>query len=167
MKPHCSIETLRENLSYDPASGKLRWKRQAGGRASGDVAGGWSYTGYIHVRVFGKMYQAHRIAWAIHYGEWPATGIDHINGNGADNRIENLRCVPQAQNNKNAKRRIDNTSGVTGVLWYKANRKWGAKIHHEGSYIFLGLFEKMEDAIAARKQAEVKFGFHQNHGRAA
>ena len=100
MKPHCSIEALRESLSYDPASGKLRWKRHAGGRASGDVAGCYSYTGYIHVNLLGKMYQAHRIAWAIHYGEWPVTGIDHINGNGTDNRIENLRCVPQAQNNK-------------------------------------------------------------------
>jgi hypothetical protein len=162
----CSVDVLRAALSYDAETGKIRWLRLAGGRGVGDVAGSLKRTGYVHIKFDGRLYQAHRIAWALHYGKWPASNIDHVNGDPADNRIENLRCVPQSENNKNAKRRKDNTSGTTGVVWYKANKKWGAKIHHDGSYVFLGLFDRMEDAVRVRKQAEVQLRFHENHGRA-
>jgi hypothetical protein len=161
------LERLQKALAYDPHTGVVTWKEDRGGRPAGSIAGSLKPTGYRHVRVDGRMFQEHRVAWALHYGEWPSANIDHVNGNPSDNRIENLRCVMQAENNKNARRRKDNTSGVTGVLWYKASKKWGAKIHRDGSYVFLGLFESMEDAITARKQAEAKLGYHANHGRAA
>jgi hypothetical protein len=162
------IERLREALSYDAQTGAVTWKEdRKNGKPVGSIAGSLNPTGYRHIRIDGRMCQEHRIAWALHYGQWPDGNIDHINGVPSDNRIENLRCVLQATNNRNARRRRDNTSGVTGVLWYEARRKWGVKINRDGKAIFLGLFANVEDAIAARRKAEAKLGYHENHGRAA
>lgn len=167
MNATAPISRLVEAFSYDPETGRVLWKHQTGGLPRGAVAGSYKATGYRHIKLDGRLFQAHRIAWALHYGEWPNGNIDHINGDPADNRIANLRCVPQSENNKNARRRKDNTSGVTGVLWYKARGKWGAKINHDGKPIFLGLYPSIQDAIAARRRAEAEYGYHSNHGRAA
>ena len=161
------IERLREALAYDANTGAVTWKEdRKNGKPVGSIAGSLKATGYRHIRIDGRMCQEHRIAWALHYGQWPDGNIDHINGDPSDNRIENLRCVSQAANNRNARRRRDNTSGVTGVTWYRARQKWGAKIMERGAYRFLGLFDDFEQAVSARKKAESELGFHQNHGRA-
>lgn len=162
------VSRLREALAYDAQTGAVTWKEdRKNGKPVGSVAGSLKSTGYRHIRIDGRMCQEHRICWALHYGKWPEGNIDHINGDPSDNRLENLRCVSQAANNRNARRRRDNTSGVTGVLWYKAQGKWGAKINRDGKPVFLGLHASMEDAIAARRLAEAEYGYHSNHGRAA
>jgi len=58
-----------------------------------------------------------------------------------------------------------NTSGTMGVSWYKDRKKWYARISSDDEVIFLGMFDHKEDAIAARKAAEVKYGYHPNHGK--
>jgi len=84
-------------------------------------------------------------------------GIDHINMCGCDNRKENLRLATSSANGMNAGLRLDNTSGVKGVNWHKAGRKWQARICINQKETFLGLFTDMDDAIKAREQAEIKY----------
>jgi hypothetical protein len=93
-------------LSYDPRSGNLVFTDTRYGAVEiGAVAGYMSKTdGYIRVYHRGEQYMAHRIAWALQYGDWPQHTIDHINKDASDNRLENLRDVPQAVNNTNKSR---------------------------------------------------------------
>jgi len=173
-----TIELLRDVFRYDEETGDLIWKfrprddftSQRGfsvwnKRCSGAKAG-WSNDGYRVVKVLGKKMQAHRVIWAIYHGKFPST-IDHINGNRSDNRIANLREVSVAENNRNLRVRKDNRTGVTGV--YPAPRKgaWRATIAFEGKDFQLGTFNEFSSAVEARKAAEIKFGYHENHGRRA
>lgn len=113
------------------------------------------------------LYQNHRIAWALHHGCWPDDQIDHINGNPEDNRIANLRAVSNAENQRNARRKCTNTSGVTGVSWHSRDHVWHANIREKGRLLYLGSFDSFDEAVAVRKAAEHEYGYHENHGRAA
>ena len=121
--------------------------------------------GYMTGRIFYKLYRAHRVAWALHTGSWPLHEIDHVNGKRSDNRFTNLRDVTHQENGKNCARSSDNQSGVTGVHWDKRRLVWLVSIKAEGVSKFLGYFENIEDAIAARVNANAQYGFHINHGR--
>ena len=57
----------------------------------------------------------------------------------------------------NANLSKNNTSGYTGVTWHKLSQKWQSEIRVDGKKIYLGLFINLEDAIEARKQAEIKY----------
>ena len=81
--------------------------------------------------------------------------VDHINGNGLDNRKLNLRLVTPHQNNLNKGRSKHNTSGYPGVSWHKGERKWQAYIQVNEKPIFLGKFVLKDDAIKARQEAEL------------
>ncbi len=70
---------------------------------------------YYRVLVEGKRYMARIIAWAIYYGQWPILEIDHLSGDGTDNRISNLREVTKQENAKNRRMNKNNSSSVTGV----------------------------------------------------
>ncbi len=99
------------------------------------------------------------------HGSFPKHQIDHVNGVRNDNRLSNLRTVTNAENTRNGKKRCTNTSGVTGVSWFKPNKSWGAYINAEGERRFLGLFKDLFSAATARKSAERKYNYHPNHGR--
>jgi hypothetical protein len=166
------IDYLRQRLRYEPETGKLYWlasenmpkswqARWVGREAFTSVEGRGSYKrGSIDCVLF----KAHRVAWALHYGEWPTEEVDHINGVRDDNRIVNLRVVSSQGNRRNTKRRSDNTSGVCGV-YRKGKSKWRALIVVDGKQKYLGCFGTPEEAAKARKEAEVKYEFHENHGR--
>ena len=174
-----SPEILRKLLRYTPETGDVYWierdqetmpvahrrdawnTRHAGQRAFHTP----STEGYLRGKVFGKFYSTHRLVWAMHYGEWPTSPIDHINGNRADNRITNLRVVPISENNKNSCRRSDNSSGSAGVVWCRTQRKWRAGITLAGKFVHLGRFKTIEDAVAARQSAQLQSGFTERHGR--
>lgn len=83
--------------------------------------------------------------------------IDHVNHKTFDNRKSNLRIVTVAQNNMNASKRTNNTSGTTGISWHKGVGKWRARINVNGKEVHLGYFDKFEDAVKARKEAEDKY----------
>ena len=122
--------------------------------------------GYRLVHLGDKYYKAHRLIWLLVYGEWPDNQIDHIDGDGANNRLDNLRQATNAENARNAKRNRKNTSGTTGVDWYKKAAKWRARVRFDGEEIVLGYFADKAEAIQARRDAEWQLGFHPNHGRA-
>ena len=83
--------------------------------------------------------------------------VDHINGNGLDNRRENLRIVTPQQNAFNRAIQTNNTSGHTGVSLVKRNNKWLARIGFNGKRIVIGTFDSYEEAVEARKMAEIKY----------
>ena len=120
---------------------------------------------YWRVDFRGKNFLSHRIAWFLYYGEWPKGKIDHINHDSTDNRIQNLRDVSQSENLRNSKKSIKNTSGVTGVSKSSTPGKWCAWIGDKSKRISLGTFKTFEEAVAARKQAEIDLGYHYNHGK--
>jgi len=115
--------------------------------------------------IFCTPYKAHRVVWALHYGEWPKGEIDHINGDPSDNRICNLRDVPHSKNQKNLKRRYKSKKPM-GVQWRSDVGKWRARITVDGQFVSLGYFYEKEDAIKAREIAERRYGFGPSHGRA-
>lgn len=89
--------------------------------------------------------------------------VDHINHNTLDNRKSNLRICTKYENNKNTRLSKNNTSGTTGVYWNKLKNKWQAGIKVNYKQIHLGYFETKEEAIEARKQAEIDyFGEYRN-----
>lgn len=130
----------------------------------GDIAGSLNTHGYVGIKVFGKLYLAHRLAYLYMLGETPDE-VDHINHIRADNRWVNLRDVTRSENCKNNSKRKDNASGVTGVHWKKRDSRWVAQIRVDKETLWLGQFVKFSDAVDARKNAEVLYGFHENHGK--
>lgn len=170
-KPLPSIEHLRQRLRYEPETGKLfrldcegmpqQWRTRWVGKEAFTSVGG---SGYFQGWIGGALHTAHRVAWAIHHGKWPTDQIDHINGVKTDNRITNLREVSNQQNQQNATMRKNNTSGVTGVYWYKDGKKWHAQIRVGKKRMHLGYFDTLEEAAAVRKQADVQYGYSERHG---
>lgn len=179
-----SPELLRKLLRYDPETGQLFWRARpvslfrAGHFSAEHNAAKWNTRyagkpttpslgseGYARCTINGRLYHAHRIIWALHYGEWPEGCIDHINRDRADNRISNLRVVTVAENNKNRSLQTNNTSGVAGVCWKACRSLWRAQINHHGEVLWLGDFPKRRQAIAARRDAERRYGYHENHGK--
>lgn len=130
----------------------------------GAPAGCATHNGYIMCAARGWRKQAHRIAWALHYGEWAPDGIDidHIYGDRTNNAPSNLRLATRSQNNYNAKKRKDNTSGLRGVSYDKGRGKWDARLSTEGKVYRLGRFPTPEAAKAAydRKAAELRGEYH-------
>lgn len=167
---------LRSLFDYDSGSGKLVWRSRPldhfanatawkiwNARFPGKDAGYHKGDGYFEVGICGCSYPVHRVIWLREYGELPKQ-IDHINGDGADNRLENLRNVDNATNLRNQSLRRTNKSGVMGVC-FRSDGVWRAEIGVGGKRINLGSFKRKSDAIKARLQAEQRFGFHSNHGR--
>lgn len=84
--------------------------------------------------------------------------IDHINGNKSDNRLCNLRVASRSQNNINRVRiSNNNTSGFTGVSYRKNKDDYKAYISYKGRQISLGIYKTLEEAVKARKEAEIKY----------
>jgi len=175
-------EELRNIFRYDRAAGKLyRLRRPIAGfragrlgqevnarrwntRFEGKMVDNVNDCGYIGVTVNYKPLLVHRIIWAMHYGKWPENEIDHINHDRSDNRIVNLREVTRTQNGRNQSMFTNNTSGYTGVIFRKRTNKWRAQIKVGGVKTHLGYFNCITAAAIARKKAEIKYGFHINHG---
>lgn len=159
------IEELKRLFHYDPETGSLTWKIRRQRMRVGDEAGFVQSSGYRRVKVNASNFKGHRICYAIFHGVDPyPMEVDHINHNRSDNRIQNLRLVSHRENGKNQKKHAHNTSGYAGVSWRKQNKKWHARITVNGKKKHLGYFTNKSDAIAARRAAEEKYNFHENHG---
>lgn len=152
------IEELRRLFHFDPLTGGIvtATKRKKGHPAGVRVDGNLSSKGRRRVKIHNVCYEAHRVAWALHYGWWPQTFLDHANGDPTDNRIANIREASPLQNRANSKKQMRNTSGYKGVVWNKARKKWQAEIGARGKLKYLGLFPTAEGAHAAYTRAAVK-----------
>lgn len=152
---------------FEYIEGKLYWKIKPARRVEiGDLAGNPTSEGYLQIVYRGNRTTVHRIVWFMHNGNIPKDmELDHINHIRDDNRIENLRLVTKAVNAKNRRMNAKNTSGVSGVSWQTAKKKWISQIQVNGKNIYLGRFKNFDDAVKARKAAELTHGFHANHGK--
>lgn len=167
-----SIDKILSLISYDPETGEVVWKERQGDQSfntlrAGKPAGNIhrpikSKTDYMRIRVMSVLYPMHRVAWAAHYGEWPTGSIDHIDGNGLNNRIENLRDVTSRENSINCRMSSNNTTGVNGV-WRNAHG-FVAEIMVNRKKISLGSYGTIGEARAARLAADKLYGFYHAHG---
>lgn len=157
-------ERLKQALWLDPESGRFFWNEKVRGIKIGTEAGSFDAHGYGQIRIDRQIYKEHRLVWFYVTGQWPAGQIDHVNHQRRDNRFENLREVDNAGNHKNRPMQRNNTSGFVGVSFCRRIRMYSAYITSEGRRINLGNFKSLDDAVAARVEANKSFGFHENHG---
>ena len=157
------LEELKEHFDYNPDTGIIIWKKkQKHWKVEiGQEAGCFTTNGskkYRTITSKGIKYKTHRIAYYMYHGIDPKNNdIDHEDGNGLNNKINNLRLATRSDNCKNRSMNENNTSGVTGVTWVKQAQKWRARIMIDYKSIVLGSYINKEDAIQTRIEAEKKY----------
>lgn len=164
-------EYLKQRLHYDSETGVFAWRALLGttrgdrsfnmrfaGKRAGYV---WTYkksrTKYRSIHIFGKTLQEHRLAFLYMTGNFPSTGIDHIDGNGLNNSWTNLRQANQSQNKANGRLNLNNSTGFKGVSFYKKTNKYKAQIYVRRRNIHLGYFVTARQAAMAYRNAALKF----------
>lgn len=176
---------VEDALRYDKVTGKLYWREDRprdtflnettykcylsrnAGKEAGCVSRNKYGGAYLMVRLNGVLYTGHKLAWYFIHGEFPSSDIDHEDGNGLNNKPENLLlCDGSAViNARNQKLRSTNTSGYNGVSHCR-NGKWRAYGVEGGRWKSLGTYHLKEDALEARKQWEKEEGnFSDRHGK--
>lgn len=167
-------EELRQLLRYEPETGKLYWKSRPvsmfedGKYPAERICKSWNNrfsgkealaaekdSGHLGGTVFWHPLMAHRVAWAIYYGEWPDQDIDHANCDPRDNRITNIRLSDKSKNGSNRALQSNNTSGYKGVS--RSGSRWMARIGFGTERIYLGKFSSAEEAHEAYCRASVKY----------
>lgn len=180
---------LHEAIDYNKETGLFTWKvdrplehfKSKGAhnvylsRFAGKAAGYASKYGtkglyYLQIRISGKLFLGHRLAWFYINGVWPEKLLDHEDGNGLNNKYENLRDATPVSNGRNCGLSSNNKSGVNGVYWNKANCKWVAEGHYTEDGIHkktgLGSYSDLEDARLAREKWQDEQGdFTERHGK--
>jgi hypothetical protein len=151
------VDTLRERLEYNPETGDLRWRKHRWPKRVGAIADHQTRAGYRIVVINGENYCAHRIIWRLHTGEYLPDGmvIDHINHDPGDNRLCNLRLVTLSENTYNTTQNNVLTPDTSrrGIMQTKGDR-WKVQINHEGRKLYLGTYDTLPEAIAARTGGE-------------
>jgi hypothetical protein len=144
-------------LDYDPDTGVFRWAvaGRDGPGTKGSVAGAASKR-YWQITIDGRKYLAHRLAFLYMTGKWPPVHVDHIDGNGFNNRFNNLRLATPSQNHGNRRVRRDSASGITGVMYIAPRKKWWATIRVAGRLRHLGYFGTAQEAAEARNRSAVE-----------
>ena len=145
---------LNEVLFYNFETGNFHWKITPKNHIKVGQIAGKIEKGYVRIKIDGKLYRAHRLAWLYVYGEFPDEQIDHINGIRGDNRIENLRKCNNAQNQQNKIIKNNNKCNATGVDFMKG--LFRARISVNKKSILLGLFKDVEKAKSAYLEAKQK-----------
>lgn len=177
--PALSQEVLKELLDYDLITGVFTWLERSRKHFSSDrtcrswntkfkgkVAGHVGKDKYRYISILGHTHLAHRLVFLYMTGSYPPYDVDHEDGNCDDNRWHKIHAATPAENGKNRRIPTTNTSGHMGVCWQKSCNKWAARITANGKSKHLGSFADIEDAITARKAANIEHGYHSNHGRA-
>ena len=184
-KPILTPEMLRKLLRYEPDTGMLFWRVRPvemfddGKKHTAEHICKWwnahyagaealkavNSNGYKTGHIFNIIYRSQRVIWAMETGTWP-NEIDHIDHDRTNNRFENLRAATRQENTRNKSLGVANTSGIIGVHWDKRRQKWRATIGIDWKHKHLGWFTNKAEAAVVRKAAEIKHGFHPNHGRA-
>lgn len=159
MKEPFSADFLRSVLHYDPETGVFTWlhrpdhPRKWNSRYAGTRAGSFSH-GYRAIQVQGRAgFRASRLAWLYMTGEWPKVQVDHEDLDRSNDVWSNLRLATNAQNSQNKRAQSNNTHGNRGITRHGVNG-WRARITAFGTVHELGYYDKLEQAIAARAEAE-------------
>lgn len=151
-------EYLKSIIHYDPETGLFSWLQSTSFRIKiGDIAGSKTIHNYLVIRINGKIYYAHRLAFLYVTGEWPEKHVDHIDLNRTNNKWLNIRPSTVSENHGNMNKHIDNTSGHKGVWFNKLRNTWNAQIMVKGKRYNLGVYENKEDAAKAYEEAAIKY----------
>lgn len=155
MRQTLTAERARELFDYDAETGVLLRKvRERRNKKNCDCVT-LRPDGYFVTWADGTLYRTHRLAWLIVHGRWPAAQLDHINGDRADNRLQNLREASDAENLQNLhSAHKDSSTKLLGVT--KNHRRWMAMISLQGSRNYLGTFDTPEEAHAAYLAAKAQ-----------
>lgn len=146
---------VAELLACDVATGIVTRRVAVGNRKAGEEIRTETGDGYYRVGIDGRDYLLHRVVWCLYFGAWPTGVLDHINGDGRDNRIANLRDVDQTINLLNQKKRRASASGIAGVDRLPSGKhraRLKAARRRVGAH--LGTFVTAEAASAAYEQAK-------------
>jgi hypothetical protein len=151
----------------------LYWKERPA-YSSVDIskpAGTINNRGYRVIKIKGKHYQAHRLIYQMFNEQWDITdtsqdnSVDHADRDKLNNNIDNLRVATSSQQQHNTGKYNNNTSGTTGVDWYKRHKKWRVRVMLNNKYHYGGYFVNKADAIAkATQMREELHGEFANHG---
>jgi hypothetical protein len=152
--PLPSLAKLNDLLDYDPETGLFTWKKTSSNRAvAGSIAGTLHRSGYPMIKINGKRYRSHRLAYKMFYGSDPVDQVDHIDCDKSNNKIANLRDATRSQNQKNRGAQKNNTSGFKGVSYLSKRKRWLAQIWYNHKKIYLGSYKTKEDAASAYEKA--------------
>lgn len=136
---NAEIELIKSKVEFDPDTGMFR-RTWLNGNKGEWTKGSKRSNGYRAICVDRKSMLAHRVAYAIHFGEFPDGLIDHINGDRSDNRISNLRVVDHAENMKNRTVIYNRKKKFKGCYFDKDKNKWRAAARIEKKIYLLGNF---------------------------
>ena len=139
---------IREVL--EDKDGVLYWRK------TGKKAGTLHRTGYVQISLGRKLYNAHRLMFMLHHG-WVPEVIDHVDGDRANNQIDNLRPATWSQNLQNMKLRPNNKSGCKNVSWSASKKKWVVQLSINGRQTNLGRFDDLEFADLVATEARDKY----------
>ncbi|HAT3754821.1 TPA: HNH endonuclease [Citrobacter amalonaticus] len=159
------INYLKSRIDYCPLTGNFKWKLRARESFTSErLFKSWNtqFCGkdcgsmtnkYLTIRIDNSLYYCHRLAWAIYYGEWPESDVDHINMDKTDNRIANLRLSTSGQNMSNMGATKANKSGFIGVFWAKREGRWVSGITINYKFKYLGYYDDPVEAALAYNDA--------------
>lgn len=137
-------------FDYNPQTGDLVWKAAESNRIKiGDAAGAVARNGRRYIGIDGERHMAHRLVWLHQKGCWPSENLTPENGDYLDTRIENLVEQTARETVINGRVRSTNKSGVKGVWFDKAKKKWAAQSVHNYRTTFHGYHDTIELAQAA------------------
>ena len=176
-----SASDLKEIFDYNPDTGVVtylsrprrffktdfyfkRWNTIYAGRVASRRGVSGTTKDYIYASVNQKHVVCHRIAFACMTGEIPEM-VDHIDGDGTNNKWSNLRPADRTANQRNMRLMRNNKSGISGVSWSKTYKGWVCMIWHKNKPVHLGCTRSKFEAACRRKAAEIKYGYHENHGK--
>ena len=149
---------LKEILHYNPYSGLFIWNISKGKCKKGFVAGTIRKPGYIQIGIKGYYYQAHRLVWLYIHGSFPDNHIDHIDHNGLNNRLNNLREATRSENmqNKIKAQQNNKSTGLLGAFKHTNRNSFIAQIRINGEQKYLGTFKTAQEAHEAYIKAKRK-----------
>ncbi len=170
-------EILKELLSYNPETGVFTWRARAmcwfisqesaehwNMRFAHTEAGSFNKNGYLAISIDGKDYLAQNLVWLYVHGRMPHDILDHEDHVKSNNKLSNLRETSQGGNCRNRSMNKNNKSGCSGVIWNEATQRWHVQLGN-GKGKHLGSANNLFDAACIRKSAELKQGYHKNHGK--
>lgn len=168
---------IDECLDYFPETGEFKWKNRPrehfatergwktfNSQRAGVSAGTLNSEGYLQVMINKQLVLLHRAAFAIMGKCIEGLHVDHIDHNRLNNSWKNLRAVTQAENNRNISRRVNSNSKIVGIYFNEKEGLWYPRIQVDYENIYLGATKDFFEAFCRCKSAELKYGFHENHG---
>lgn len=152
-----TADRLKSLLKYEPETGIFTWLvARSRNKPAGTIAGSVSTRGYCLIRVDGRRYYAHRLAWLYMVGEWPSEQVDHADTDKLNNCWRNLRAATHAQNISNRAVHKTTESGLKGAYYKRGPlraKPWASIIKLGPKTKHLGYFHTPEEANAAYAKA--------------